>query len=54
MNIKSLFKYLIALVLFFAVAVKAEDADAKAEDADAQMEEAKKGAESHAFETEGM
>jgi len=53
MNIKSLLKYLIGLVLLFTIAVKADEA--AAEDAsDAAMEEAKKGAESHAFETEGM
>jgi len=45
MNIKSLLKYLVTLVVFFAVAVKAE---AEAE----TMEKAKEGAETHAFETE--
>ncbi|ORX47619.1 heat shock protein Hsp90 [Piromyces finnis] len=45
MNIKSLFKYLVTLVIFFAVAVKAEgEAD--------EMEQAKEQAESHEFETE--
>jgi len=45
MNIKSLLKYLVTLVVFFAVAVKAEG-EAEA------MEQAKEGAETHAFETE--
>lgn len=47
MNIKSLLKYLVTLVVFFAVAVKAEG-EAEA------MEQAKEGAETHAFETEGI
>ncbi|ORX80180.1 heat shock protein Hsp90 [Anaeromyces robustus] len=44
MNIKSILKYLVTLVFFFAVAVKAEG--------EADMEKAKETAETHAFETE--
>jgi len=45
MNIKSLLKYLVTLVIFFAVAVKADE---EAE----TMEKAKEAAETHEFETE--
>jgi len=44
MNIKSILKYLVTLVFFFAVAIKAEG--------EADMEKAKETAETHAFETE--